>query len=258
MIGKGVKKLIIVCDEKTEPYANYLRQLISVKNDKEEEIIGVPDGMVDAAVWLEKEYEANKATISSNEHILFVGDCKASRNETSSMIIRYEKYGMKYGWLGKRGMMTVDKKILAPDLYDQFIEYCKGYEADFEKIAMKRPKPFSLPQKKGKTMEIEANSVVEKAESEVISENENEPSGGEEKKLPAKGFSSKKLPDIGQRISTVFAEVGEKVQRNNAIAALGVANGINTLQVFNKIQDQQYRALSVILYTDGLNDFLEG
>lgn len=32
---KATKKLIIVCDEKTEQYANYLRQLISTNDDKQ-------------------------------------------------------------------------------------------------------------------------------------------------------------------------------------------------------------------------------
>lgn len=101
MIGKATKKLIIVCDEKTEPYANYLRQLISTNDDKDGEVVGIEDGTVEAAVWLEKEYLANKAQISSNEHILFIGDNKTSKSESSSMIVKYDKYGMKYGWLGK-------------------------------------------------------------------------------------------------------------------------------------------------------------
>ena len=56
MIGKASKKLIIVCDEKTETYANYLRQLISTNDDKDGEVVGVADGTVDAAVWLEKDH----------------------------------------------------------------------------------------------------------------------------------------------------------------------------------------------------------
>lgn len=50
MMGKATKKLIIVCDEKTEPYANYLRQLISTNDDKDGEVVGIEDGTVEAAV----------------------------------------------------------------------------------------------------------------------------------------------------------------------------------------------------------------
>ena len=49
-MGKATKKLIIVCDEKTEQYANYLRQLISTNDDKDGEVVGIADGTVEAAV----------------------------------------------------------------------------------------------------------------------------------------------------------------------------------------------------------------
>ncbi len=141
---KATKKLIIVCDEKTEQYANYLRQLISTNDDKDGEVVGIADGTVEAAVWLEKEYLANKAQISSNEHILFIGDNKTSKSESSSMVVKFEKYGMQYGWLGKRAMMKVDNEMLEPESYDEFIEYALGYQSDFEKIAMKRKKEIEL------------------------------------------------------------------------------------------------------------------
>ena len=51
-----MKKLIIVCDNKTEEYANLLRQLISSKDDTENEVVGIEDGTVGVVVWLEKEY----------------------------------------------------------------------------------------------------------------------------------------------------------------------------------------------------------
>ena len=127
----ATRRIIIVCDKKTEQYANYLRQLISANDDN--------FGMVEAAVWLEKDYLANKATVSSSEHVLFVGDNNASKSESSSMIVKYEKYGMKYGWLGKRAMMKVEDAMLSYDDYDEFFMYCQGYKLQFEKIAINAP-----------------------------------------------------------------------------------------------------------------------
>ena len=112
MFGSTKTKLIIVCDEKTRDYANFLRQLISANDDTEGSVVGVADGSVEAAVWLDKEYLHNSATISSNEHVLFIGDNKVSKSEVSSMIPRFNQFGMKFGWLGKRGMMQVDDKLL--------------------------------------------------------------------------------------------------------------------------------------------------
>ena len=38
----------------------------------------------------------------------------------------------------------------------------------------------------------------------------------------------------------------------------GAVAGINMLRDRKKLRDQQYRALTAILYTDGLTEFLEG
>ena len=39
MIEKKITKLIIVCDDKTEKYANYLRQLVSTDDDEEGKVV---------------------------------------------------------------------------------------------------------------------------------------------------------------------------------------------------------------------------
>ncbi len=225
-------KLIIVCDEKTEQYANYLRQLISTNDDKDGEVKGVVDGSVEAAVWLDKEYIANKATISSSEHILFIGDNKVSKSETSSMVIKFNKFGMKYGWLGKRAMMQVEDEKLSQEVYDDFINYCFGYEAEFKKIVMKKPLFMDIAEKSG---------LVKKGTGDEI----------EDKEMKKDG--------VNKTLKAVAGAVG--VGASLAIPIIGIpATGIyaaNSIQEHKKIKDQQYRALSVILYIDGLREFLE-
>lgn len=54
------KNLIIVYEEATKVAADYLMQLLSLKDDKENgEIVGCPDGVVKAAIWSEKHYLDN-------------------------------------------------------------------------------------------------------------------------------------------------------------------------------------------------------
>lgn len=241
MIGRSTKKLVIVCDEKTEKYANYIRQLISTNDDKEGTIVGVADGSVDVTVWLDKEYLANKGTISSNEHILFIGDNKVSNSESSSMIVKYEKYGMKYGWLGKRAMMKVDNELLSPESYDEFIEYCLGYQADFDKIVMKRPKPQKIQNKTTDSIEVQNDETTE--------------STLEEKKK----FDFKKVKDIARAGAVgVVSAVGGIPNAVVDLSTTGLEKGVDMLQMHKKVKDQQYRALSVILYIDALQEFLEG
>ena len=59
MFELNITKLIIVCDESTVGYANYLRQLISANDDEEDVIIGTKDGAIKVSVWLEKHYFYN-------------------------------------------------------------------------------------------------------------------------------------------------------------------------------------------------------
>lgn len=231
-------RLIIVCDEKTKEYANYLRQLISVNDDKDGEVVGTDDGMLEAAVWLDKEYLANSATISSCENVIFIGTNKASKSEISSMKVKFNMFGMKYGWLGKRAMMQVDDAMLNETDYNDFITFCGMYEKEFERIAYKSSKKIETKKtdkdNEDDTMEVEA---VERAD---IKENEDK------------------------------NKVGLAAGTTTAIAALGILSPLVAIgTVFNfleiskisehkKIRDQQYRALTVILYMNGLRSFLEG
>ncbi len=248
MIGKATKKLIIVCDEKTEQYANYLRQLISTNDDKDGEVVGIADGTVEAAVWLEKEYLANKAKVSSNEHILFIGDNKTSKSESSSMVVKFEKFGMQYGWLGKRAMMKVDNEMLEPEAYDEFIEYALGYQADFEKIAMKRAN--AKTNEKKDDSDAEAIQVTEEA-----TDKEKEVGKKAPKALAQVGAFA---AGVGVAAAAGIGAAAAIVPVAGASAAMGITKGINKMQVHKKVKDQQYRALSVILYIDGLQEFLEG
>ncbi|EEW37084.1 hypothetical protein NQ540_01310 [Granulicatella adiacens ATCC 49175] len=211
MLGEKTTKLIIVCDEKTSEYANYLRQLVSMKDDTSDEIVGVKDGTVEVAVWLEKDYVANMATISSKEHILFVGENKVSKKETPSMSVKFDKFGMKYGWLGKRAMMMVSDSIKDKETYDQFIEFCQGYEQKIEAMSLERVLKYEDKDEKEK-------GVV--------------------------ALMKNKAATLAQLVVNP--------------GVFGAVAGINMLKDRKKLRDQQYRALTAILYTDGLTEFLEG
>ena len=240
MLGKQVTKLIIVCDDKTKNYANYLRQLISVNDDKDGEVVGIEDGTVDAAVWTEEEYGNNAPTISSNEHILFIGENKTSKSEIGSMSIRFKKYGMSYGWLGKRAMMTVDDTLLSPTEYKEFIDFCASYKQYFDRNAYE--------ENTQKSVELEETASIEGecAGSETSSIGE----ASEKKKRPIVAIN-KAVEFLGEKVFKPVADVVEA-------GAVGAYENIKNLTMKKKINDQQYRALTVILYLDGLKEFLEG
>lgn len=128
-----MKKLIIVCEEKLRQYGDFLAQLISLQDDKAEEIIGIKDGAVAAQVWTEKEYAANAPQISSEQYILFVGNSKLLKEKRVYMKQEFSQYGMCYGWLGKQAAIFVDHVVTLEE-YDDFIALAQGNQPEVKKL----------------------------------------------------------------------------------------------------------------------------
>lgn len=137
--GGNMKKLIIVCEEKYRQYGDYLAQLISLEDDTEDETVGTKDGEVAAQVWLEKDYKANAAQLSSNQYILFIGQDKLIKEKSSYMNMEFSEFGMKYGWLGKQAVLSVDK-VVEVDKYENFISYAQNYQQNVEQLIKSKDK----------------------------------------------------------------------------------------------------------------------
>ena len=224
MFGNNMKKLIIVCDNKTEEYANLLRQLISSKDDTENEVVGIEDGTVGVVVWLEKEYRDNMATISSNEHILFLGNGEVSKKEfNSSMKMYYDQFGMTYGWLGNRGVLRVTTEIDDEEEYNKFVELYSNFNLDFEAIEFKNFR------------ETVANTVDKQA----------------------KGlFSKNKFTKAAMTAGGLAA--GLAAGGIVGVAGAGIIGSkVVSVNRQKKIKQQQYHTLVVAFYREGLAKFLE-
>ncbi len=92
-------RLIIVCDDKGKPHANYLQQLISRG-----------EVQVESAIYTSKQYIDNRPKLSSNQYILFVGLSAAAKEhlDTVTEECKVQDAYMIYGWNGKRGVLYVD------------------------------------------------------------------------------------------------------------------------------------------------------
>ena len=146
MFGINKKKLIIVCDKNTEMHANYLYQLIS--SSVEREIIGIEDGKIDAVVWEEKHYISNKPTINIDNYVLFIGENNSSKKEIKTMGVKYNKFGMQFGWRGKHCMLIVNDSEEQSE-NDEFEEYVQSKlgEYKFEKCELNGGKEISVNEK---------------------------------------------------------------------------------------------------------------
>jgi len=230
MFEKQAKKLIIVTDEKNKPYANYLLALISAKDDKEGEVVGVADGSVEAVIWSEKNYADNEPTLSSNAHVLFLGDTKLSKAQRGGLSVKFDDFGLKFGWLGKRAVMYVDHVITSVVEYNRFYEYATKYQEDFTKA-------------------IERKTVQMQIAGEIVDVDEKEYKRLHGKHVPAVAALAALVSPIAGTVGTVAAAVAAPVA-----AAKGVAN----LKERKEVMQQQQSMLTMIFYMEGLKEFLEG
>ena len=137
--------IIIVCDKAHEKYANYLHQLVSKKDDTQDEILGIRDGEVSSAVWLDKIYAENKPQLSSSSLIIFIGNGGIIKKETDNIPRKYYKHGMIYGWLGSKAVLRVTD-WLHSGLYRP---------ADFKELA-----DLALEQRQKLGVESESNELI--------------------------------------------------------------------------------------------------
>lgn len=136
------KSLIIVAHESTNSAADSLMQLLGQKDDKEDgQVVGIKDGTVSASVWTETEYKDNKAKISSDQYIVFIGTFEESKNQLRDLkstegCEKFNEFGMQYSWRGKRAILTVEESIKTKIDYEKFLDFAKENGKKFDE-AMK-------------------------------------------------------------------------------------------------------------------------
>ena len=114
---------MIVYDKKTKEYAEYLYDLIGSMKEN-----------IRATKWDEKTYEANVNTMTSDNYVIFIGDNKITKPMIKNMDVKFDKFGMTYGWLGKRAVMYVHTNIHRKETYQAFLAYVMSLGRKFEKV----------------------------------------------------------------------------------------------------------------------------
>lgn len=81
--------------------------------------------VAETAVWSEKEYKDNKSNINSNQYFVFIGETLTGNNIKTSpdFEIKYQRFNMMYGWLGRQAVISLDKNFTwSTDYLKQFAE----------------------------------------------------------------------------------------------------------------------------------------
>ena len=121
------KTLIVVY--KDELMLNQLKKLIETKDDSETDgVVGVTDESVRIVAWTEKVWRDQKKAGNINNKVLFLGDIKDTDKLIPIIDIKYDQYGITYGWAGNQAILYVDPKVLAQEnIYNEFIEKLSAY-----------------------------------------------------------------------------------------------------------------------------------
>lgn len=118
------KEVIIVYDNESKEYCDYLFALISTKKDTVARCLSL------------QQYEENIATLSSENNIIFIGNNKIIESKIKYTNNTFKKYGMNYGWIGRHCMLYVEDEILEQDEYREFIDYTSKINTKFKEENM--------------------------------------------------------------------------------------------------------------------------
>ena len=104
------KPLIVVY--KDEMILNQLKKLVESKDDTSEKIVGSKDGSINIVAWTEKVWLANKKPGNIQGKILFINDIKGTYKLIPVLDVKFNEYGIRYGWAGNQAILYVNSKEL--------------------------------------------------------------------------------------------------------------------------------------------------
>lgn len=115
------KTLIVVY--KDEMLVNQLKKLVETKDDNDNgEVVGTTDNSINIVAWNEKVWLENKKAGNIKSKVLFLGSIKGTDKLIPVIDVKYNKYGVKYGWAGNQAVVYANpKEITNREKYLEFI-----------------------------------------------------------------------------------------------------------------------------------------
>lgn len=166
------KSLIVVY--KDEMLVNQLKKLVETKDDiSEDEIIGTRDDSVKIVPWTEKVWLDNKKKGTIDSKILFLGDIKGVDKLIPVLDLKFDEYGVRYGWAGDQAVLYVDGKALNNrDKYVEFLDKISTMPVP-EMIKNANKKLLEEAERTDKTDETESIHADSKSDKSISEEKKN-------------------------------------------------------------------------------------
>ena len=147
-VEAGKRNLVFVT--KDDLLYQQLKKLVETDDD-EEIVIGTEDGTVRLIRWEEKKWTYRSKTDTVDTKAIVIGDCKDAKNGIQLMDVKFDQYGIRYGWRGNCAYVDADlRRIRAKGVYEAFLEELNAMPAP---AVIKEDKKLRLNWKTGlKTM----------------------------------------------------------------------------------------------------------
>ncbi len=108
---------------KDELLANQLKKLVETKDDiDEEQTVGTTDGSIKVVTWMEKMWLEQKKQGNLNSKVLFLGDIKGTDKLIPIIDVKYDDFGVCYGWAGNQAIVWANPKALKEEELRKFNE----------------------------------------------------------------------------------------------------------------------------------------
>lgn len=121
MFDDDKQTLIVVY--KDEMLMNQLRKMVETHDDNGQDIIGTRDDSINIVSWTEKVWMVNKKQGNLKDKILFLGDIKGTDKLIPVIDVKFDEFGVRFGWAGNQAVIYADTKVLTSRRdYDAFLE----------------------------------------------------------------------------------------------------------------------------------------
>ena len=128
-VEEGKRNLAIVT--KDELLYQQIKKLAETDDDESEEVVvGTKDGTVRIVRWEEQKWLYRSKTETVDTKVIVICDCKGTENGVKVMDVRFDRYGVRYGWIGNVAYIHADlRKIRGKGVYDAFLEELNAMHA---------------------------------------------------------------------------------------------------------------------------------
>ena len=121
MLFNEPQTLIVVYKE--ELYSNFLKKLVETNDDNgDDAVVGTRDGSIHVVAWTEKVWRDQKKAGNINNKVLFLGDIKGTDKLLPIIDVKYDEFGIQFGWAGNQAVLHVDTKVLKKEGYQKFYD----------------------------------------------------------------------------------------------------------------------------------------